>query len=209
MRIATEVLPKPPKFIFLENVLGIRSSRLLRVLECLASVRYDVRWCVVSASSVGAHHQRQRWFALCRLRPEEEDVAHPQSFNGGDNAGCSVHQPQHCADFEQVRRLACWSEKDAEVFVREPQVPRVVDGGSRSELDLLPGFLLRGSKRIDLQAVVQGPLGKRRGLIRRSPVCCIEPATGAAVTHDFVQVCVQVLQSVYFRVSMCWHLPSF
>lgn len=126
MRIATEVLPKPPRFLFLENVLGIRSSGLLRVLECLASVRYDVRWCVVSASSVGAHHQRQRWFALCRLCPEEDDVAHAKGFHGGDDAGRSIHQPQHCTDFEQVRRLACWSEKDAEVFVREPQVPRVV-----------------------------------------------------------------------------------
>ena len=135
LRIASEVLPRPPKYLFLENVLGIRSSGLLRVLECLASMRYDVRWSVVSASSLGAHHQRQRWFALCRLRQEEEAVADPEGIDRRHDGGGAVHEPEPGPGFEEVRRLACWSAEDSELFVREPSVPRVVDGGSGRELD--------------------------------------------------------------------------
>ena len=53
-----------PVFIFLENVPAIRTRGLDVVLKELAALGYDCRWTVISASSVGACHKRDRWFLL-------------------------------------------------------------------------------------------------------------------------------------------------
>src|ERR1019366_3282024 len=46
------------KHIFLENVTAIINNGLKTVLADLTALGYDCRWCVVSASDVGANHQR-------------------------------------------------------------------------------------------------------------------------------------------------------
>ena len=61
LRVAKEV---KPAFIFLENVAGIISKGGLRVVREFTEMGYDCRWCVISAASVGALHQRKRWFLL-------------------------------------------------------------------------------------------------------------------------------------------------
>lgn len=53
------------KSVFLENVPGLISGGgLPRILEDLASIRFDAEWCVLAASDVGAPHQRRRVFIL-------------------------------------------------------------------------------------------------------------------------------------------------
>src|SRR3990167_2169311 len=53
-----------PTFVFLENVPGIRTRGLGVVLQELTKAGYDCRWTMLSASSVGANHKRERWFLL-------------------------------------------------------------------------------------------------------------------------------------------------
>lgn len=53
-----------PGYIFLENVSAILSGGLEFVLSDLAAMGFDVEWCCIRASDVGAPHQRDRWFGL-------------------------------------------------------------------------------------------------------------------------------------------------
>ncbi len=61
VRIASELRPQ---YIFLENVPAITVRGLDRVLLELTALGYDCRWTIVSASEVGAKHQRDRFFLL-------------------------------------------------------------------------------------------------------------------------------------------------
>jgi DNA (cytosine-5)-methyltransferase 1 len=67
MRLAKEI---KPKFIFLENVPAITTRGGLQVVNEIASLGYDCRWCVISAASVGALHRRERWFCLAHSNIE-------------------------------------------------------------------------------------------------------------------------------------------
>jgi DNA (cytosine-5)-methyltransferase 1 len=58
-----------PTFVFLENVPAIRTRGLDIVLQELTEAGYDCRWTMLSASSVGALHKRERWFLLANSRP--------------------------------------------------------------------------------------------------------------------------------------------
>ncbi len=53
-----------PRFLFLENVPAITVRGGTEVVREIASLGYDCRWCVISASSIGAIHRRERWFLL-------------------------------------------------------------------------------------------------------------------------------------------------
>lgn len=53
-----------PRFVFLENVPGIRARGLREVVRELTTMGYDCRWTCVAASDVGAPHLRKRWFLL-------------------------------------------------------------------------------------------------------------------------------------------------
>ena len=55
-----------PKYIFLENSPAIVCRGLDRVLEEISLLRYDAEWLCLRASDVGAWHQRNRWWCLCR-----------------------------------------------------------------------------------------------------------------------------------------------
>lgn len=65
MRLAEEI---KPKFIFLENVTNIRTKGLFRVVGALVDVGYDCRWDIFSARSIGADHNRRRWFLLAHSK---------------------------------------------------------------------------------------------------------------------------------------------
>lgn len=74
-----------PVFIFLENVPAIRTRGLDVVLKELTALGYDCRWTVISASSVGACHKRDRWFLLAhsnglRLRKQHESQLDEQKI---------------------------------------------------------------------------------------------------------------------------------
>lgn len=72
VRLAKEI---KPKFLFLENVPAITSRGGPTVVREIAEMGYDCRWCVISASSIGAYHKRDRWFLL----------AHSKSFGMQDS----------------------------------------------------------------------------------------------------------------------------
>lgn len=59
-----------PRYLFLENVSAILSNGLGCVLGDLAAMGYDVKWCCIRASDVGAPHGRDRWFCLCTRRAD-------------------------------------------------------------------------------------------------------------------------------------------
>ena len=61
VRLAKEI---KPQFLFLENVPAITTRGGLQVVREIAEMGYDCRWCVISASGVGALHRRERWFLL-------------------------------------------------------------------------------------------------------------------------------------------------
>lgn len=50
--------------VFLENVPNILKLGMHIVRDELCQRGYELRWCVVSAAQVGAHHERKRWFCL-------------------------------------------------------------------------------------------------------------------------------------------------
>lgn len=68
VRLAQEI---KPKFIFLENVPAITSRGGVQVVESFTEMGYDCRWCVISASAVGALHHRERWFLLAHPTSKE------------------------------------------------------------------------------------------------------------------------------------------
>lgn len=61
LRLSKEI---KPKFLFLENVPAITSRGGLQVVKEITELGYDIRWCVISAASIGALHRRERWFLL-------------------------------------------------------------------------------------------------------------------------------------------------
>ena len=65
-----------PRWVLVENVEGLRTKGLCDVLEGLAGLGFDAEWHRVSASTVGAPHQRRRYFV----------VGYPQGSGRGEGA---------------------------------------------------------------------------------------------------------------------------
>ncbi len=61
IRLAKEI---KPKFLFIENVPAITNRGGLQVVNEIAEMGYDCRWCTISAKEIGAIHKRERWFLL-------------------------------------------------------------------------------------------------------------------------------------------------
>jgi len=53
-----------PQYVVLENVAAILNNGLDIVLRELSQAGYDAEWAIISASSVGACHQRSRWWLI-------------------------------------------------------------------------------------------------------------------------------------------------
>jgi len=53
-----------PRYVVLENVAAILNRGLDIVLRELSEAGYDAEWAVISASSLGACHQRARWWLV-------------------------------------------------------------------------------------------------------------------------------------------------
>jgi len=53
-----------PRYVFLENVAAITNRGMGDVLGSLSAIGFDAEWSTYRASSVGAPHQRNRWFCL-------------------------------------------------------------------------------------------------------------------------------------------------
>ena len=59
-----------PKYVILENVAAILNNGLDIVLGELSEAGYDAEWAVISASSLGACHQRSRWWLVAYPKSE-------------------------------------------------------------------------------------------------------------------------------------------
>lgn len=81
-----------PRFIFLENVPAIAVRGLDRVLLEFTALGYDTRWTTISASSVGACHQRKRWFLLAHSNRESLRIEHESELYKQENGVKSVSQ---------------------------------------------------------------------------------------------------------------------
>lgn len=69
LRIIGEVRPS---FVFAENSPHLRTRGLGVVIEGLAGLGYDVRWCVLGAWHAGAPHKRDRMWVYARLADAHE-----------------------------------------------------------------------------------------------------------------------------------------
>lgn len=68
---------KPP-VLFLENVPDIINLGLTAISRELVCRGYRMRWCIASASDLGAPHVRRRWFCLC-TRKRHPHLSPPKS----------------------------------------------------------------------------------------------------------------------------------
>lgn len=71
-----------PSFVFLENVPAIRTRGLEQVIKEFTKIGYDCRWTMLSASSVGACHKRERWFLLAYHRRERNERVKQKKVQG-------------------------------------------------------------------------------------------------------------------------------
>ena len=86
-----------PQYVVLENVAAILNRGLDIVLRELSEAGYDAEWSVIRASSVGACHQRSRWWL----------VAYPNGFRcgGRSSEGCSVQERQILSGEQKGREM--------------------------------------------------------------------------------------------------------
>lgn len=113
MRIVDEVRPR---FVFLENVPAITLRGLGEVATELTRRRYDCRWTMLSAATVGAPHKRRRWFLLAHaasIRVEECGTA-------GEQESCIPSREKLSGRYDAGQRAALWPF--------EPSVARLVHG---------------------------------------------------------------------------------
>lgn len=136
-RIVGEVRPA---FAFIENSPRLVTLGLDRVLQDLASLGYDATWGVLSASAVGAPHERKRIWILASnvdaTRELQSQGAEPEQWRRARNdAAPTTHA-------NQERRASRWRAKEAlalrrcepvgsyqgEPWSAEPSLVRMVHG---------------------------------------------------------------------------------
>lgn len=76
-----------PRFVFLENVANITVREHERVLTEFNALRYDCRWTIVSAASVGACHLRERWWLCANSMRERLSIARSQQNTTSEHRG--------------------------------------------------------------------------------------------------------------------------
>ena len=71
-----------PEYVVLENVAAILNRGLDIVLRELSEAGYDAEWSVISASSLGACHQRSRWWLVAYPNSKQSDRTESQIQTG-------------------------------------------------------------------------------------------------------------------------------
>jgi len=105
LRVVDEVRPR---FVFAENSPRLRTLGLGTVLEGLAGLGYDSRWCVLGARHVGAPHWRDRMWILAYA-----NGTHLRDKQGRGGGACRQGSPEL---------------GDASPWPRCPDLARVDDG---------------------------------------------------------------------------------
>ncbi len=87
-----------PRYVFLENVAGIITTRNgggLDVVGLLTQMGYDCRWGIIRASDIGACHQRARWFCVASDSRSDRE--------GGGQTGTVREQGNNERQINEVR----------------------------------------------------------------------------------------------------------
>jgi DNA (cytosine-5)-methyltransferase 1 len=135
-----------PRFIFLENVAGIRTKGLREIIRTLTNLRYDCRWTCVSAAEVGAKHIRKRWFLLGYSKHHGSLETEVAGCNDKTLDSWCKKRTQEVREFEGTdNRLHI---KTSNPWLVEPNVDRVVDG-YRGRVDRIKAL---GNGVVPLQA---------------------------------------------------------
>jgi DNA (cytosine-5)-methyltransferase 1 len=107
VRLTKEI--RPP-FVFLENVPNIRTKGLSEVIKSFTEIRYDVRWACFTASSFGAPHRRERWFALAHTRSERRQQksrgAHGNEIKNEGRAKKKMHEFECHGEGHRTRAIS-------------------------------------------------------------------------------------------------------
>lgn len=110
-----------PRFVLVENVIGLSTAGLGDVLRDLAALGFDADWGVLSACAMGAPHSRERLFIVA-------DAAGARHPSGPPRESRAVW---HQARWTQPERRGWWAT--------EPAVGRVAHGIPR-RVDRLRGL---------------------------------------------------------------------
>jgi DNA (cytosine-5)-methyltransferase 1 len=116
MRLTDEL---KPRLLFLENVPAIRTRGLDTVLRELTQRGYNCCWTMLSASSVGAPHKRERWFLLAHAH----QLGLQKTGSGQQAAGSARKGVQPIT------------------WTAQPNVGGVANGPAFGVDDSLPGYL--------------------------------------------------------------------
>tara|TARA_A200000159_G_scaffold63201_1_gene58462 strand:+ start:958 stop:1869 length:912 start_codon:yes stop_codon:yes gene_type:complete len=92
-----------PRYVLLENVAAILNRGLDIVLRELSEAGYDAEWSVIPASSVGACHQRSRWWL----------IAYPDN-NGSPSAEKCKLDGKASDRTQKGQNQSCQSERSSE-----------------------------------------------------------------------------------------------
>jgi len=85
-----------PKYVVLENVAAILNRGLDIVLRELSEAGYDAEWAVISASSLGACHQRSRFWLVAYPNDNGSSSSEECGFNGETSDATQERQNQSC-----------------------------------------------------------------------------------------------------------------
>ena len=105
-----------PEYVVLENVAAILNRGLDIVLRELSEAGYDAEWSVISASSVGACHQRSRWWL----------IAYPNHYGSSSTEKCELNG--EASDRTQKgQNQSCQSERSS-----KPSSSRAIQSSTES-----------------------------------------------------------------------------
>jgi DNA (cytosine-5)-methyltransferase 1 len=90
-----------PRFVLVENVMGILARGINTVLGDLASLGYDTEWNCVPASAVGAPHSRQRIFVVAHRVGDGLEI----SEQARSTAGAVKRSDRDASGLDTVRVL--------------------------------------------------------------------------------------------------------
>lgn len=173
-----------PPALFLENVPTVISLGMDHVVDEFVKKRgYELRWAVVSASSVGAPHLRRRWFGLL-VRPGTEiklpgSIA-PRGWKPTSWAREPVARLQYPKDAKERRSFYVRFGMLGNSVVPECVRAAFVTLASCFRVMPTPGLLTDRRTVIALpQAPAEGALREHRASSRYSAWGMLSPSTGA------------------------------